>query len=239
MIKFIRLVALPVWALVVGLAVFTTETVADELGWTSKVREFVRAGPAAMFDSSYDTTIVAMAWFLSGVLAISWGEWAFRKWEAKRKVGNWQHFTVNWKDGQPLAQKHVGVAGLTMLDGQVMGNVNHSDPKVSRNAIALIIQFDREIADPCPYVFSDRKVIWREVESGDHFLVMEVDLRTKDDAAFGVIVRPKAWSNGEKFDAAMRWHDAHEIPHEKVLEAPKSERHWPQWLPDIAGRKRH
>lgn len=234
MLRLVRIIGLAFWSLFLVLVYFTTETVADELGWTQKVRETVKAGPSAMLDISYDVWVLSGFWLLTGAMAVAWGELLFRKWEDRRKVNHWQHFTVDWTDGTPIVDKRVGVEAITMLDGQVMGNIYDSDPKVSRNAITLIVQFDREIAEPCPYVFADRRIIWREANSGAHFLVLEIDLRSKEDVAFSVIVRPKAWSDGVKFDAAMRWHDATEMPRDQVLQSPKAERRPSRWLPGIA-----
>jgi hypothetical protein len=186
--------------------------------------------------SGYEAALLWSFAILTGMVLATQGEWLLRKWDTRRKIENWQHFTVDWAGGRPIIEKLVGVDAVTILDGQVMGNIYDSDPKVSCNAIALIIQFDCEIAEPCPYVFADRKIIWREVKGGTHYLVLEIDLRSKEDVAFAIIVRPLAWSGEHKFDAPMRWHDATDIPREKVLEAPKSERRSLRWLPNIASR---
>jgi hypothetical protein len=236
MMKVVRIVILPFWALAVGLAIFTTETVADELGWTAAVRAFVKSGPSAMLEAGYDATIIALFWFLTGALAVSWGDWLFRRWEASKRVQNWQHFTVDWQGGRSIINKLHGVDAITILNGTVMGSIHDSDPKLSRNAIALIVQFDCEIQDPCPFVFADRKIIWREVKAGAHYLVLEIDLRSKDDVAFGVAVRPLAWCGGSRFEAPMRWHDAAQMTREQVLDQIRPERLSPRWLPSIAAR---
>lgn len=239
MLRLVRIFGGISWLLVVGLTLFTAETVADELGWTEEVREFVRAGPGAMFSASYESWIAATFWLLTGAVSVSWLEWLFRKYEGRRRQENWLHFTVQMEGEQTEVDKRVGVETMTMLDGQVVGNFYRSDPKVSRNALSIIVQFDCAIEEPCPYVFADRKVIWREVRSGSHYLMLEIDRLSKGDLAFGIIARPKARQGGHKGDGAMKWHDATVLPRETVLEPSRAERPLRRWLRGIgAGTRR-
>lgn len=225
MLGFVRIIGLALWSLVLVLVFFTTETVADELGWTEMVRDLVKAGPAAMFDSSYDAWVLGTFWFLTGATATAWAELAFRKWLDRRKAENWVHFTIEIEGRtQPLVSNRIGLDTLSMIDGQVLGNIYDSDPRLSPFVVSIILQFDCEIDEPCPYIFSDRKVIWREVKAGKHYLMLELDLLSRDALACGVVVRPLAWSKGYKADAALKWHDSTTVSKEQIMRETRSER---------------
>jgi hypothetical protein len=124
-------------------------------------------------------------------------------------------FEVSGTQGKCV--KKEGTAAAFVLDGQVAGNIYKSDPKISRNTIAIIIVFAEDIAEPCPYVFADHDVIWREVKGDSRFMVIEVDLKTKEDVALGMIVRPQAWADGWRNTKPLKWNDATTLPRETVL----------------------
>ncbi len=233
---FAKKLALGLWVLL-GVIIGTVfrqniEQEATRQGFDSLISQ----GFGVVTASGYEAALLWAFAILTGILIAIYGEMALRKWEASKKIENWQHFTVDWKGGHPLIKKLHGVETITILNGTVMGNIYDSDPKLSRNAIALIVQFDCEIQEPCPFVFADRKVIWREVKAGSHYLVLEIDLRSKDDVAFGIAVRPLAWCGGSRFEAPMRWHDATELSREQVLDRIRPERLTPRWLPGIVAR---
>lgn len=193
-------------------------------------------GLGVMTGSGYEAALLWAFAILTGILIAIYGEIALRKWEASKKIENWQHVTVDWKGGQPIINTLHGVDSITMLNGTVMGSLYDSDPKLTRNAISLIIQFDCEIPDPCPLVCADRKIIWREVKSGAHYLVLEIDLRNKDDVAFSIVVRALSWCGGSRYEPPMRWHDASQITREQILDTSTPERPTPRWLRDIVAR---
>ena len=201
-----------VWTITFVIFAFTLETVADALGWTAAVKAFVAHGWRGMTDAGYQSMVVGLFVFLSGAMVAVWTEYGLRRWEERRRVQNWAHFRVEFTDDRNQIDKRVGVDAITMLDGQVLGNIYTSDPKISKSVITLIVQFKAEIVEPCPYVASDRKMIWREVRAGDHYLVLEIDRLTKEDVLFEVIARPRKWQGGEKFDSALKWHDASVLP---------------------------
>lgn len=233
---FAKKLALGLWVLL-GVIIGTVfrqniEQEATRQGFDSLISQ----GFGVVTASGYEVALLWAFAILTGILIAIYGEVALRKWETSKKIENWQHFTVDWKDGQPIINKLHGVDAITILDGTVMGSIYDSDPKITRNAIAIIVQFDCEIIDPCPYVFADRKIIWREVKGGKHYLLLEFDLRAKEDVAFGVAIRPLAWSGGFRSEFPMRWHDASQITREQVLDDSTPERPTPRWLPGIAAR---
>jgi len=189
---FFRRLVTAIWAIALILFAFTLETVVDALGWTTTVRNLVTNGWRSMSDAGYANLALNFFLLMSGAMAAVWIEFGLRRWEARKRNENWVHFTVTIKDGIHTVDRKVGLDTLTSLDGQAIGNIYQSDPQISENAIGLIIQFKDEVLEPCPYVCSDRKIIWREARSGSHYLMLDIDLLSSADAAFAIIVRPKS-----------------------------------------------
>jgi hypothetical protein len=217
MLKTFRKIGLGVWALALVLIYFTTEIVADELGWTEFVKNFVKEGPKAMLEAGYDAWLLAIFWILTGGLLVAWGEYALRKFERKNRLENWVNFSLTVTTGFYDAKKHTGISEVTILDGPVLGGIFKSDPKISKNSISLIFQFENEIAEPILYVTSDRKIIWREVKSSNYYMIVDIDLSYKDNIALSVMIRPREWLGAKKKQDSLRWHDSTVFPREKVL----------------------
>ena len=188
--------------------------------------------------SGYESLLLWSFAILTGMLIAVWGEWLLRKWEGRKRLQNWAHIIFTIEGDQHSADKRCGVDTATALDGQVLGNLYKSDPKLSRNVLSIIIQFNCEIEAPCPYVFADRKVIWREVRSSSRYLMLEIDRLSKDDVAFGIIARPVAWQGGWSGDTALKWHDATVLPREAVLATNQAANPSRQWLRGIAAGMR-
>lgn len=227
--KTLRIFVSGIWAIAFVLFALTLETVADALGWTSTVKTVVTKGWRDMSDAGYSDIVAYFFFLMTGVFATVWGEYGLRKFDARKRKENWAHFTVSIVDSFHTGKKLIGVDDITVIDGPIRGNIYQSDPKISKNALALIIQFDCEIIDTCPYVCADRKIIWREISSGPHYLILEIDMVSKEDVTFGVIVRPLEWMGGNKRDTEFRWHDASVLPRETVLRDRDAlkKRRWP------------
>lgn len=217
MLRIFRTIAPVALFLVGGLILFTTEIVVAELGWTDVVKGLVKEGPKAMLEAGYDAWLLTIFWILTGGLLVAWGEVAVRKFERKKRLENWVNFSLTITQGVYDGKKHAGADEITILDGTILGGIYKSDPKISKNSISLIIQFEEEICEPLVYIESDRSMIWREVKSNCHYIILDLDLLSKDDIAFSVMIRQRQWLGASKTQDCLRWNDSTVFPREKVL----------------------
>ena len=233
MLKTFRTIGLAAWTLILVLIYFTTEIVADTLGWTKFVKNLVKQGPQAMLEAGYDSWLIAIFWMLNGGLIVSWGEFIYRRIQENKNLQNMIHFSIKIENSIYSIDEKIGAHEINIFDGAIVGKIHSADPKISKNTISLIVQFNYNINKPFIYVCADRKIIWREVKANTNYLILDLDLLSKEDLAFSVIVRPQKWLGVQTRDAALKWHDANVVPREKVLSSPSVAKKR-RWLPNIA-----
>jgi hypothetical protein len=217
-------------ALAFVLMALTLETVADELGYVATVRAFAKGGWRAVTDAGYATLLVSVFWLLLGATLASWAEWGIRKWEARKRIQLKADLLFERKDGNADCVKTEGVAAAFVVEGQAWGGIRRSDPKISRNAFTVAVVFSEDLPEPAPYVYAERNVIWRELKGDSRFMVLEIDPLGKEDFAFGIIIRPLAWSKGWRNTIPLKWSDAPALPRATVLDPGRGVSQREGWL---------
>jgi hypothetical protein len=205
------------WAIAFILFALTLETVADELGYTKKIRVVAAEGWTAVDSAGYSSWVFAVFIFLTGAMIAAWVEYGLRKMELRKRNENWAHLAIEMIGDHSHERVKIGINTYQILDGLARQYKHRSDPKTSRHTMSIVIVFEKDICDPHAYVHADRPIIWREIKANDRVFVLDFDFLANEDFAMSVIIRPAKWLGVEKDNKPLKWDDATVLTKEQVL----------------------
>lgn len=187
--NIIRIIVSLIALVLTGLAVFTLETVADELGWTGRVREAVRGGVRAVFDAGYADYVLYGAIFFSGITLAMWLDFFIRRYFSRIK--KYPIVRIGWSINKFLAsewEKKLShwVATCNIYTGKdAIFQQRASDPKFSKFGVLATIVFQVDAVPAYELsVFSSKQILWKLSEQGRHFVTLEFDFI--DDESFNL-----------------------------------------------------
>ena len=212
-----RYVISALWAIVFVFFALTLETLADELGYTKKIRTVAAEGWTAVDSAGYSSWVFTVFMLLTGAMLAVWIEYGLRKWESRKKIEIWAHIQFVIKDNQPELVEKFGADTVSVQGYGMYGRVYHSNVKPSKNVFTVFVVFEEDIVNPGIYISSDRTAIWREIKTTHRQATIEIDIVAKDDIALRIIIRPDSWSPGWKEGQPLRWNDTSVIPKDVIL----------------------